>query len=91
MTAKRQIESSLNSGTMLDGSGGHVKHDVTWVRASAPPLRAQLFRGPSEHADLIPWRSGSTQGSTMNSAMSGGDSRSIGNAMSMTAHPGPPH
>jgi len=24
MTAKRQIESSINSGTMLDGTGGHV-------------------------------------------------------------------
>jgi hypothetical protein len=24
MKAKRQIESSLNSGTMLDGTGGHV-------------------------------------------------------------------
>jgi hypothetical protein len=25
MKAKRQIESTLNSGTMLDGTGGHVR------------------------------------------------------------------
>ena len=30
MTAKRQIESSINSGTMLDGTGGHVT--VIWFK-----------------------------------------------------------
>ena len=28
MTAKRQIESSLNSVTMLDGTGGHVTETI---------------------------------------------------------------
>jgi hypothetical protein len=26
----------------------------TWVRANQPPLRAQAFRGASEHADMMP-------------------------------------
>ncbi len=38
MKAKRQIESSLNSGTMLDGTGGHVNCSIETdnLRTRAP-------------------------------------------------------
>jgi hypothetical protein len=39
MKAKRQIESSLNSVTMLDGTGGHV----TRVRVMVPVVLFDLF------------------------------------------------
>ena len=36
MKAKRQIESNLNSGTMLDGTGGgHVRGNITLRRHTA--------------------------------------------------------
>ena len=36
MKAKRQIESSLNSVTMLDGTGGHVNGALASVVQSRP-------------------------------------------------------
>jgi len=41
MTAKRQIESSINSGTMLDGTGGHVRM-LAAVLATAERVLADL-------------------------------------------------
>jgi len=39
MTAKRQIESSINSGTMLDGTGGHVIRKNTTLFLQNKPRR----------------------------------------------------
>jgi hypothetical protein len=56
----------------------------TWVRANQPPLRAQAFRGASEHADMMPGAgamngmAGNASGMSMGGAM---DSRS-GSALS---------
>jgi hypothetical protein len=41
MKAKRQIESSLNSVTMLDGTGGHVKYIRSRIRLAN---RTKLLR-----------------------------------------------
>jgi hypothetical protein len=39
MKAKRQIESSLNSVTMWDGTGGHVRPKHRWPPAHASTAR----------------------------------------------------
>jgi len=71
----------------------------TWVRGDQPPLRAQAFRGRSDRADLIPWRSGTAQ-NAMGTGMGdrGGDHAAGGMTGSqgsmtggMSARPGPPH
>jgi len=45
MTAKRQIESSINSGTMLDGTGGHVNSSriLAFVRLDLRRLPRRLL------------------------------------------------
>jgi ferric-dicitrate binding protein FerR (iron transport regulator) len=71
----------------------------TWVRGDQPPLRAQAFRGRSDRADLIPWRSGASQNAARNgmgdrsgdhtaSGMTGSPGSMAGG---MTSRPGPPH
>jgi len=54
MKAKRQIESSLNSVTMLDGTGGHVqkKHPREHRRQDQSLLR-EVYPGVSRPAGRV--------------------------------------
>ena len=49
MKAKRQIESSLNSGTMLDGTGGHV-NALRRINGERAPNRLGDRQGSFDYA-----------------------------------------
>ncbi len=64
----------------------------TWVRPGQPPIQARRFRGPSEHADMMPaggMGNGTPGGSGMNSGVPGGMGQMNGaGSHSMPGHGG---
>ncbi|MDE3165176.1 MAG: FecR domain-containing protein [Acidobacteriota bacterium] len=68
----------------------------SWVRGSLPPLRAQAFRGRSEHADMTAGMMRGMAGNGMSGAMSGEMGSALSNGRmtgmaGMSGRAGPPH
>lgn len=69
----------------------------TWVRGIQPPLRAQAFRGRSEHADMVAGAMNGMAGNGMSSATMAGamgsamGSGRVGGVAGMSGKAGPPH
>ena len=74
----------------------------SWVRGNQPPLRAQVFRGRSERADMMPGAQamgGMGGNGTTGSAMAGAMDKNSGSALygrmpgmtGVPGRPGPPH
>lgn len=74
----------------------------SWVRGNQPPLRAQVFRGRSERADMMPgpqamgsMGGNATTGAAMGGAMDANSGSALSGrmrgAMGVPGRPGPPH